>query len=111
MNNVIIDPTIVNYKTMTTTAITSKRDHVYKVIQIMVDKFGIEETQLSYKASFAGDLNIDSLDLLELITEIEKDFKIHIPDEDAERLTTVGAVIDYVDRHVGNLLGSHVNGK
>jgi acyl carrier protein len=87
---------------MVTTEITSKNGHVYKVIQIMVDKFGIEETQLSYKASFAGDLNIDSLDLMELITEIEKEFKLHIPDEDAERFTTVGTVIDYVDRHVAN---------
>ena len=91
-----------NYKAMVTTEITSRTGHVYKVIQIMVDKFGIDEKQLSYKASFAGDLNIDSLDLLELITEIEKEFKLHIPDEDAERLTTVGNVIDYVERHAAN---------
>lgn len=87
---------------MVLTEITSKTDHVYKVIQIMVDKFGIDENQLSYKASFSNDLNIDSLDLLELISEIEREFKISIPDDEAERLTTVGAVVDYIDRHRTN---------
>ncbi|HLY68818.1 MAG TPA: acyl carrier protein [Puia sp.] len=77
-----------------------KTDHVVKVIRIMIDKFAIDENDLSYQASFCNDLNIDSLDLVEFIDAIEKEFKVTIPDEDAERLTTVGSVIDYVDKHV-----------
>ena len=75
-------------------------DHVAKIIHIMIDKFGIDEDRLSYQASFSNDLNIDSLDLFEFIVEIEKEFKMKIPDEEAEKLTTVGSVIDYVDKHV-----------
>ncbi|HEY4875435.1 MAG TPA: acyl carrier protein [Puia sp.] len=77
-----------------------KTDHVVKVIHIMIDKFAVDENDLSYQASFCNDLNIDSLDLVEFIDAIEKEFEIKIPDEDAEKLTTVGSVIDYVDKHV-----------
>jgi acyl carrier protein len=79
---------------------TYKTDHVSKVIEIMVEKFGIDESNLTYHASFAYDLNVDSLDLFEFINDIEKEFKIKIQEEDAERLTTVGSVIDYIDKHV-----------
>jgi acyl carrier protein len=82
------------------TLITShKTDHVSRVIQIMVDKFGVDETALSYSVSFADDLHIDSLDIIEFTSEIEKTFEIKIQDEDVERLTTVGAVIDYIEKH------------
>jgi acyl carrier protein len=77
-----------------------KTDHVIKIIRIMIDKFAVDENDLSYQASFSNDLNIDSLDLVEFIDAIEKEFEIKIPDEDAEKLTTVGFVIDYVDKHV-----------
>ena len=79
---------------------TYKTDHVSKVIEIMVEKFGIDESALTYQASFADELNIDSLDLFEFINDVEKEFKIKIQEEDAERLTTVGSVIDYIDKHV-----------
>jgi acyl carrier protein len=81
-------------------AITSyKTDHVSTVIQIMVDKFAVDDTALSYSASFGDDLHIDSLDMVEFISEIEKTFDIKIPDEDVEKLTMVGAVIDYIEKH------------
>lgn len=77
-----------------------KTDHVIKIIRIMIDKFAVDENDLSYQASFYNDLDIDSLDLIEFIDAIEKEFEIKIPDEDAEKLTTVGSVIDYIDKHV-----------
>jgi acyl carrier protein len=74
-------------------------NHISRVIQIMVEKFGLDENMLSYSSSFSQDLNIDSLDMLEFVHEIEKTFKIKILDEDVEHLTTVGAVVDYIDKH------------
>jgi acyl carrier protein len=85
---------------MILTETKNKTDHVIKIIRIIIDKFAVDENDLSYQASFCNDLNIDSLDLVEFIDAIEKEFQIRIPDEDAERLTTVGSVIDYVDKHV-----------
>ena len=67
-----------------------------KIKEIMVDKLGVEASCLETKASFSDDLGLDSLDILETFTELEKEFDIKITDEDAERLTTVGSVIDYI---------------
>ena len=67
-----------------------------KIKSIMVDKLGVDHTCLDRKASFSDDLGLDSLDILETFTELEKEFDIKISDEDAERLTTVGSVIDYI---------------
>lgn len=71
-----------------------------KIKAIFVDKLGVEESALVPKASFANDLGADSLDVLETMMALEKEFGIKIPDEDAERLTTVGSVIDYIAAHV-----------
>ncbi len=70
-----------------------------KVKQLMVDKLGVDENKLNESATFKDDLNADSLDVLELQMELEKKFKINIPDEDAEKLLTVGSVINYVIQH------------
>ncbi|MBN8851710.1 MAG: acyl carrier protein [Sphingobacteriales bacterium 50-39] len=67
-----------------------------KVKAIMMDKLGVEEHALDRKASFRNDLGVDSLDMIETIMELEKEFSITIPDEAAEKLTTVGSVIDYI---------------
>jgi acyl carrier protein len=72
------------------------QDIAAKVKQLMVDKLGVEESQLNDNATFKDDLNSDSLDVLELHMELEKTFKIEIPDEDAEKLVTVGSVIKYI---------------
>jgi len=67
-----------------------------KVRAIIVEKLGVEESALSNNASFSDDLGLDSLDVLETFTGLEKEFNIRIADEDAEKLTTVGAVINYI---------------
>ncbi|HHT63983.1 MAG TPA: acyl carrier protein [Clostridia bacterium] len=67
-----------------------------KIKQIVVDQLGIDdEDQITLETSFK-DLDADSLDVVELIMALEEEFDIEIPDEDAEKLTTVGAVVEYV---------------
>ena len=70
-----------------------------KVVEIIVDKLGVKESEVTPEASFTNHLGADSLDIVELIMEFEKAFDIQIPDEDAEKITTVGAAIEYVEAH------------
>ncbi|MDD4738842.1 MAG: acyl carrier protein, partial [Bacteroidales bacterium] len=63
----------------------------------VVDKLGVEESQVTPEASFTGDLGADSLDTIELIMEIEKEFGISIPDDQAEKITTVGDAIAHIE--------------
>ncbi len=70
-----------------------------KVVEIIVDKLGVKESEVVAEASFTAHLGADSLDQVELIMEFEKAFDIQIPDEDAEKITTVGAAIEYVEAH------------
>ncbi|MGM9837947.1 MAG: acyl carrier protein [Paludibacteraceae bacterium] len=69
-----------------------------KVKAIIVDKLGVEESQVTNEANFQADLNADSLDTVELIMEFEKEFAISIPDEDTQKISTVGDAIDYVEK-------------
>ncbi|MDR2126051.1 MAG: acyl carrier protein [Prevotellaceae bacterium] len=69
---------------------------VSKVTEIIVDKLGVDEKQVTPAASFTNDLGADSLDTVELIMEFEKSFGVTIPDEDAEKITTVGDAIAYI---------------
>ena len=71
-----------------------------KVKEIIVDKLGIEESELTDSASFTNDLGADSLDTVELIMEFEKEFNVSIPDEDAEKISTVGDAISYLNDNV-----------
>lgn len=71
-----------------------------KVKAIIVDKLGIEESQVTNEASFQADLNADSLDTVELIMEFEKEFGVSIPDEDTQKISTVGEAIEYVKSKV-----------
>lgn len=68
-----------------------------KVKAIIVEKLGVEESQVTMDANFQGDLNADSLDTVELIMEFEKEFNITIPDEDTEKIATVGDAVQYVE--------------
>ena len=68
-----------------------------KVKEIIIDKLGVEEEKISSEASFVDDLGAHSLDTVELIMQLEEEFGIEIPDEDAEKITTVQAAIDYLD--------------
>ena len=70
-----------------------------KVKNIVVDKLGVEESRVVPEANFLDDLGADSLDIVELVMEFEEEFDIEIPDGDAETITTVGAAIDYIDKH------------
>ena len=67
-----------------------------KVKKIIVDKLGVDESEVSEAASFTDDLGADSLDTVELIMEFEKEFDISIPDEKAENIQTVGQAIEYL---------------
>lgn len=67
-----------------------------KVKAIIVDKLGVEDSQVTADANFQADLNADSLDTVELIMEFEKEFNITIPDEDTQKISTVGDAIAYV---------------
>ena len=67
-----------------------------KVTSIIVEKLGVEESDVTRDASFTNDLGADSLDTVELIMEFEKEFDITIPDEDAEKIATVGDAVDYL---------------
>ena len=71
-----------------------------KVIKIIVDKLGVDESEVVPEASFTNDLGADSLDTVELIMEFEKEFNISIPDEQAEGITTVGDAITYLEENV-----------
>ena len=70
-----------------------------KVKNIVVDKLGVEESRIVPEANFLDDLGADSLDIVELIMEFEEEFDLEIPDEDAETITTVGAAVDYINKH------------
>lgn len=72
-----------------------------KVKSIIVDKLGVEESEVTNEASFTNDLGADSLDTVELIMEFEKEFNIAIPDEQAEKIATVGDAVDYISKNVG----------
>jgi acyl carrier protein len=67
-----------------------------KVKAIIVDKLGVDESEVTNEASFTNDLGADSLDTVELIMEFEKEFDIQIPDDKAENIETVGDVIEYI---------------
>ena len=67
-----------------------------KITAIIVDKLGVDEDDINPEASFTNDLGADSLDTVELIMELEKEFDVTIPDEDAENIATVGDAISYV---------------
>ncbi len=68
-----------------------------KVQKIIVDKLGVEESEVVATASFTNDLGADSLDTVELIMEFEKEFGISIPDDQAEKIQTVGDAIAYIE--------------
>ena len=71
-----------------------------KIKEIIIDKLGIEESEITESASFTNDLGADSLDTVELIMEFEKEFNVSIPDEDAEKIGTVGDAISYLKDNV-----------
>ncbi|MFN4146920.1 MAG: acyl carrier protein [Runella sp.] len=71
-----------------------------KVKKIIVDKLGVDESEVTEEASFTNDLGADSLDTVELIMEFEKEFNVSIPDDQAEKIGTVGQAIKYLEENV-----------
>jgi len=71
-----------------------------KVQKIIIDKLGVEDSEVTPEASFTNDLGADSLDTVELIMEFEKEFNLSIPDDQAESITTVGQAISYLEENV-----------
>ena len=74
-------------------------DIASKVKEIIVEKLGVEESEVTNEASFTNDLGADSLDTVELIMEFEKEFNIYILDEQAESIATVGEAVKYLEEH------------
>ncbi len=74
-------------------------DIASRVKRIIVDKLGVDESEVTMEASFTNDLGADSLDTVELIMEFEKEFEISISDQDAEKITTVGDAIKYMEEN------------
>ena len=72
-------------------------DVTTKVKAIIVDKLGVDESEVTTTASFTDDLGADSLDTVELIMEFEKEFDIQIPDDKAEKITTVGDAVSFIE--------------
>ncbi|HOZ15266.1 MAG TPA: acyl carrier protein [Tenuifilaceae bacterium] len=74
-------------------------DIATRVKSIIVDKLGVDENEVTPEASFTNDLGADSLDTVELIMEFEKEFNLSIPDDEAEKIGTVGDAINYIESH------------
>ena len=71
-----------------------------RVKKIIVEQLGVADTAVTMEASFIDDLGADSLDIVELVMAIEEEFDIEIPDSDAEKVVTVGDVVDYIKENV-----------
>ena len=75
-------------------------DVLERVTQIIVDRLGVEETEVVPAASFKEDLGADSLDVVELVMQLEDEFEMEISDEDAEKIATVGDAVTYIESHL-----------
>ena len=73
-----------------------------KVVEIVSEQMGVDKAEITRETSFINDLNADSLDTVELVMEFEDEFDMSIPDEEAEKIQTVGAAIDYIINIVKN---------
>lgn len=72
-----------------------------KFTEIIVDRLGVDPSQVTPEASFIDDLGADSLDTVELVMAFEEEFDLEIPDEDAEKLTSVGKALSYLEEKLG----------
>lgn len=71
-----------------------------RVVQLIIDQLGVEKEQVTSEASFLEDLGADSLDTVELVMAFEEEFDIEIPDEEAEKITTVKDAVNYIKAHI-----------
>jgi len=81
----------------------ASKDAIFeKVKAIIVDQLGVGEDEVTLEASFIDDLGADSLDLVELVMALEEEFDLEVPDEDAEKLVTVGDAVDYIKENAAS---------
>jgi acyl carrier protein len=73
-----------------------------RVIEIVAEQLSVDKEKITRDSSFVNDLGADSLDQVELVMELEEEFDIDIPEEEAEKIQTVGQAIDYIEQHVKN---------
>jgi len=78
----------------------NSEDIFEKVKEIIIEQLGVSETSITTEASFIDDLGADSLDIVELIMALEEEFDLEIPDNDAEKVVTVGDVVDYIKDNI-----------
>ncbi len=71
-----------------------------KVIEIVAEQMGVDKSEITRETSFVNDLNADSLDTVELVMEFEDEFEMSIPDEEAEKIQTVGMAIDHIHKYL-----------
>ncbi len=82
------------------TNVASEKEVEEKVISIVSEQLGVDKAEISRETSFVNDLNADSLDTVELIMELEDAFEMSIPDEEAEKIQTVGQAVNYIVQHL-----------
>lgn len=75
-------------------------DVLERVTKIIVDRLGVDETEVTTAANFKEDLGADSLDVVELVMQLEDEFEMEISDEDAEKIATVGDAVTYIESHL-----------
>lgn len=80
--------------------VASEKEVEEKVISIVSEQLGVDKAEISKETSFVNDLNADSLDTVELIMELEDAFEMSIPDEEAEKIQTVGQAVEYILQHL-----------
>jgi len=72
-----------------------------RVSKVVVDRLGVDESEVKLEASFKDDLGADSLDVVELVMELEEEFDMQIEDEDAEKISTVGSAVTFIESKIG----------
>ena len=82
-------------------AVATQEEIKDKVVKIVSEQMGVEKSEITMETSFVNDLNADSLDTVELVMEFEDEFELSIPDEEAEKIQTVGAAVEYIMKHQG----------
>ena len=79
-------------------AVATAEEIKEKVVKIVSEQMGVDKSEITMDTSFVNDLNADSLDTVELVMEFEDEFELSIPDEEAEKIQTVGAAVEYITK-------------
>jgi acyl carrier protein len=80
-------------------AVATSEEIKEKVTKIVSEQMGVDKAEITMETSFVNDLNADSLDTVELVMEFEDEFELSIPDEEAEKIQTVGHAVEYITKH------------